>query len=156
MFWRLLILLCKPWIRRYLGDEHTCMVYPYRLLFSPWGTRVRRSPPPLVGSLFLKGLRALRAPTPTTSVLGACAKADQSRYRWLTSDHVLVVPSQVNLDLTISVLSFLLSDNALFLRDALINELLDTMDEVRFGCCRVRVAFSPCFSGSKKTPWCAE
>lgn len=90
----------------------------------------------LVGSLFLKGLRALRAPTPTASVLGACAKADQSHYRWLTSDHVLVVPSQVNLDLTISVLSFLLSDNALFLRDALIDELLDTMDEVRFGCCR--------------------
>lgn len=41
-------------------------------------------------------------------------------------------PAQVNLDLTIAVLSFLLSDNALFLRDALINELLDTMDEVGF------------------------
>ena len=40
---------------------------------------------------------------------------------------------QVNLDLTISVLTFLLSDNALFLREPLINELLDTMDEV--GCC---------------------
>lgn len=39
-------------------------------------------------------------------------------------------PPQVNLDLTISVLSFLLSDNALFLRESLINELLDTMDEV--------------------------
>ena len=48
-------------------------------------------------------------------------------------------PLQVNLDLTISVLSFLLSDNALFLRDALINELLDTMDEV----CTVSVRARP-------------
>ena len=39
--------------------------------------------------------------------------------------------SQVDLDLTISVLTFLLSDNALFLREPLINELLDTMDEAR-------------------------
>ncbi|CAN0007023.1 unnamed protein product, partial [Laminaria digitata] len=39
------------------------------------------------------------------------------------------VDPEVNLDLTISVLSFLLSDNALFLREPLINELLDTMDE---------------------------
>lgn len=37
---------------------------------------------------------------------------------------------QVNLDLTISILSFLLSENGLFLREPLINELLDTMDEV--------------------------
>ncbi|CAM9584556.1 unnamed protein product [Hapterophycus canaliculatus] len=40
------------------------------------------------------------------------------------------VDPEVNLDLTIAVLSFLLSDNALFLRDALITELLDTMDEL--------------------------
>lgn len=63
------------------------------------------------------------------------------------SERLLVV-MQVNLDLTIAVLTFLLSDNALFLRDALINELLDTMDEVRlcevfflsFGRGRARVA----------------
>eukprot|EP00904_Undaria_pinnatifida_P008595 jgi/Undpi1/4866/HiC_scaffold_19.g08219.m1 len=40
------------------------------------------------------------------------------------------VDPEVNLDLTISVLTFLLSDNALFLREPLINELLDTMDEL--------------------------
>ncbi|CAM9926003.1 unnamed protein product [Ascophyllum nodosum] len=40
------------------------------------------------------------------------------------------VDPEVNLDLTISVLSFLLSDNGLFLREPLINELLDTMDEL--------------------------
>lgn len=40
------------------------------------------------------------------------------------------VDPEVDLDLTISVLSFLLSDNALFLREPLINELLDTMDEL--------------------------
>ncbi|CAN0324917.1 unnamed protein product [Pylaiella littoralis] len=39
------------------------------------------------------------------------------------------VDPEVNLDLTIAVLTFLLSDNALFLRDALIDELLDTVDE---------------------------
>lgn len=49
--------------------------------------------------------------------------------------HANFFTSQVNLDLTIAVLSFLLSDNALFLRDALINELLDTMDEVGFSLC---------------------
>ncbi|CAM9507589.1 unnamed protein product [Ectocarpus fasciculatus] len=57
----------------------------------------------------------------------AQAKSD-IREKFATSGLGDVDP-EVNLDLTISVLSFLLSDNALFLRDALIDELLDTMDE---------------------------
>eukprot|EP00752_Nemacystus_decipiens_P012504 g11075.t1 len=58
----------------------------------------------------------------------AQAKSD-IREKFATSGLGDVDP-EVDLDLTIAVLSFLLSDNALFLRDALINELLDTMDEL--------------------------
>ncbi|KAG5188491.1 ABC1 family protein [Tribonema minus] len=48
----------------------------------------------------------------------------------LTGAQVEEIPSEVTLDLTLAILDFILSENGRFLREPLIDELLDTVDSI--------------------------